>query len=103
MPEFRALQGLDADVDFEIDDSVFAPPVLARMGLKGRILLQSRDADILFTLNGVSPVAQDPSTGTTMYFPATLVCEGTEMRDLRMTRATGKNAHLHVRYETRLS
>ena len=102
--EFRALAGESAEQDLLIGTSVVrlsVPPGLVTNN--GRGLVQNRNADLIFKINGLEPTAADPTTGQTLFRPSTLEVVGTEMTNLRMVRASSIDSAVHVRYEERVN
>lgn len=103
--EYRSIAGEEGEEDLAVGATVVRltlPSAITTslyQSLYGRAQVQNRDADLIFKINGLDPVAEDPSSGQTLFRPATLEVIGVEMSNLRMVRATAVDSAVHVRYE----
>ncbi len=98
--QYRALAGSPSEQDKTVSTTIITLTVPAEAA---RAICICRDANIIYTLNGIAPVASDVSSGHQMTANATILyLFGTEMNTAQFIRATATNAKLHVRYERKL-
>ena len=70
----------------------------------GLAIIQVRTAPILYTLNGVAPIAADESTGTKVNAGETFQLDSIyEMQNLKMIRATATSGAVFVQYERHIN
>lgn len=107
MSDFRALAGAAAEQDLTVSTAVITltiPAAFTANTIKlGRALLQVRTAGLIYTLNGVAPVAADFTSGQSLAIGDILQVTGSELSALQMIRSTGTNSLVHVRYERRVN
>lgn len=100
----------EADGDEEITvagtaQTLTAPAEFTRNGsFGGKAEIQCRTAALIFTLTGTGPTDQDATTGMTLDAGDILVLyTKTEIANLKMIRATGTSALVHVQYSKRIN
>ncbi len=106
MAEYRALTGPSGEQHLNIDDTVKSltvPALLSNTAIQGRAQIVVNGSSILYTLSGEDAVTISLRQGHTLSFHDTLIVTGAEMEGLKMTRATGKDSKVHVRYERRIN
>ena len=110
MSQYTSIIATDADQSITIDATAAgltltlpAEYSVSQAFTGGRATVQVRTAPILYTLNGTAPTAADESTGLKLNIGDILVLTGlTEMRNLKMIRATGTSGAVFVTYEKKV-